>query len=280
MTTYGMNRASVSTGNPLCDRLKQQFANRCSTAVARYKAPATAEMIRRVQRGLDPYENAPNPLTEKRPNDVHTRRAPAACANEVRKPQVQSVPQKKTQNTAVRPVAAKTADAKRETAVSPISTEIKRIRSAAAAAKTAKAKAGVEEVRIARAPFPFAALVTVTIFTVILLSVLYTFAQNYELAGEISALEAQRDAVLAEEASLVLQLEERDDIRVIEDIAVNEIGMVKNDLVENRFVSISGGNRVELAETETDEDEKNESIFSGMLSAIGENFEKIKEYID
>lgn len=274
MTSYGMNRTSVSTGNPLCDRLKRQFANRCSTAVARYKAPATSEMIRRVQRGLDPYENAPNPLAET------TRRVAVAPATAVRKPQPQSAPQKKAQNPAVRPACAKTAETKRETAVSPVSAEMKRVRSAAAAARTAKAKAGVEEVRIARAPFPFAALITVTIFTVILLSVLYTFAQNYELSGEISALEAQRDAILAEEEALVLQLEERDDIRVIEDIAVNQIGMVKNDLVENRFVSVSGGNRVELAQPETDEEEKNENIFSGMLSAIGENFEKIKEYID
>lgn len=275
MTSYGMNRATVSTGNPLCDRLKQQFANRCSTAVARYEAPATSEMIRRVQRGLDPYENAPNPLTETRTNTAPARRSETA-----RKAQVQSAPQKKAASKVAVGTNEKTAPAKRETAVSSVSAEMKRVRSAAAAAKTAKAKAGVEEVRVARAPFPFAALITVTIFTVILLSVLYTFAQNYELAGEIASLEAQHEALLAEEAALSLQLGERDDIRIIEDIAVNQIGMVKNDLVENRFVSVSGGNRVEVMQSEEEEDEKNENIFSGMLSAIGENFEKIKEYID
>ena len=120
-----------------------------------------------------------------------------------------------------------------------------------------------------------------SMFTVMLMVILFSFAQNYELTSEISSLENQARELVQLERELSVQLEERDDIRVIENIAVNELGMVKNDLVENRYVSISGGDRVELAEdTEETQPAEKSGIFSTMLSAIGENFAKLKEYID
>ena len=276
MTTYGVNQASASTGNPLCDKLKRQFAARGIAKTAQYKAPSTHVMIERVQRGLDPYENAPNPLLEKRAAAVHTKTAAPMMGNRTNSANTGSASPAKT--TASKPVSA--AAVKSEKALSPFGTEMKRVRSAAAAAREANAKTRMEEVRIARAPFPFAALITATIFTVILLSVMFAFVQNYELSGEISKLQAERDAMMQQEDILTLRLEERDDIRVIEDIAVNKIGMVKNDLIENRFVSVSGGNRVELSADTEEEGEESSGVFSSMLSAIGENFAKIREYID
>ncbi len=65
MAAYSANQYT-STGNPLCDRLKRQFADRGAAAVKQYSAPSTSVMIERVQRGLNPYENAPDPLKEKR----------------------------------------------------------------------------------------------------------------------------------------------------------------------------------------------------------------------
>ncbi len=273
MTTYGANQNFASTGNPLCDKLKRQFAARGVAKTVQYKAPSTSVMIERVQRGLDPYENAPNPLAEKRPAVPQTqvrKPQPVAASRKAEKaPTVKSVPQKTAKPASIKP-----------NTVAPFGAEARRERSAAAAARDKKAKTKPEEVRIARAPFPFAALVIATIFTLILLSVMFAFVQNYELSGEIAKLEAERSAMAQEEQILNLRLEERDDIRVIEDIAVNEIGMVQNDLVENRFVTVSGGNRVELSEPTEEETEENSGVFSGMLSAIGENFAKIREYID
>lgn len=283
MTTYGVNQASASTGNPLCDKLKRQFAARGIAKTAQYKAPSTSVMIERVQRGLDPYEHAPNPLLEKRAASVHTKTAAQSrpAVNPTERSRAKAVSVKSAQAAKAAPVkSARTSASKQDKALSPFGTEVKQVRSAAAAAREAKAKTRMEEVRIARAPFPFAALITATIFTFILLSVMFAFVQNYELSGEISKLQAERDAIIQEQEILALRLEERDDIRVIEDIAVNKIGMVKNDLIENRFVSISGGNRVELSENTEEESEENDSVFSGMLSAIGENFAKIREYID
>jgi hypothetical protein len=112
--------------------------------------------------------------------------------------------------------------------------------------------------------------------------IIVSFAQNYELSSDIAALEAQAQALAQSERELVLALEERDDIRVIEDIAVNRIGMVRGNLVESRFVSVSGGDRIVL--NNQDKDAVTESggygLFSTMLSAIGENLDKLREYVD
>ncbi len=274
MTTYGVNQVSASTGNPLCDKLKRQFAARGVAKTNLNKAPSTSVMMQRVRRGLDPYESTPDPLSEKREESVHTARSastkkmPSAAASV--KPAVKNAPVK----------AAADTEAKKEKAMSPISAEIRRLRTVYAAAKEEKAKNGMQEVRVARAPFPFAALFTAMIFTVILLAVMFSFVRNYELTNEISVLEAQKATLAQTEGDLTLRLEERDDIRVIEDIAVNKIGMVKNDLVESRFVSVSGGNRVELLNTVDTVTEEDSGWLAGMLSAIGENFARLGEYID
>jgi hypothetical protein len=120
------------------------------------------------------------------------------------------------------------------------------------------------------------------VFTVMIMVIMVSFAQNYELSGEIADLEAQAQALAQTERELSLALEERDDIRVIEDIAINRIGMVRGNLVESRFVSVSGGDRVVLSGTESDTapTEGGYGLFSTMLSAFGENLEKLREYVD
>lgn len=287
MAAYGTMQVQTSTGNPLCDKLKRQYADRGAAKAVRKTAPSTSVMIKRVQNGLDPYENAPNPLTEKRTVTAaqmqRRQMAESAKAPAARRP-VQQGAQPKSASAKPRtasPAAARPAAQKPAVrSVADTRMESRRSRSAAAAARTAKAETPVTEVRVARAPFPFTAVMMLSIFTLMVMVLVYSFAQNYELSNEISTLEAQQRILAEQERELSLRLEERNDIRLIEDIAVNEIGMVKGDLVENRFVTVSGGNRVVIATFEDEEPKVQEGIFSTMLSAIGENFAKLKEYID
>ena len=131
-------------------------------------------------------------------------------------------------------------------------------------------------------PFPMATVSLLAIFTVMIMVIIVSFAQNYELNSDIAALEAQAQDLAQSERELALALEERDDIRVIEDIAINRIGMVRGNLVESRFVSVSGGDRIVLNTTEQNADapKGGYGLFSTMLSAIGENLDKLREYVD
>ena len=140
MAAYGVNQAYASTGNPLCDRLKRKYADRGAAQVTRRTA-STSTMIKRVQHGLDPYENAPNPLTEKRPvaqaamqrrqmADARVSSAPAKAGAASARPAVKSAAagakSAPTVKTAAKPMPQKKADAKS----AAVRTEIKRSRSA------------------------------------------------------------------------------------------------------------------------------------------------------
>lgn len=288
MTTYREPSAYATTGNPLCDKLRREFRGRGAAAV-RHTEPASV-MMQRIQRGLDPYENAPQVQVQvqvqvqpQRP--LHT---PAAAPQRAARPNGRPAAGYAARTASSRPGTAaaarkavpassqRTSDSQRAASV-----EVRRKRSAAAAAARAREKAAGEEIRLTRAPFPMAAVSLLAIFTVMVLVIVFSFAQNFELTKEISSLQEQSRALTQAEKTLSLQLDERDDIRLIEDIAVNKIGMVKNNLVESRFVSVSGGDRVELAQQpETTDQEAGSGFFSTMLSAIGENLDKLREYID
>ncbi len=279
METYRAAGKQYTTGNPLCDRLQREFRGR-GIGAAHVQTESTSEMIRRIQMGLDPYENAPDP---NKPTVSYVSSAPRRQSAPQQRKAVPQQPQMRTVKSAqVRPASQlKQADRMKPAAkTKSVSAESARRRSAAAAAVRSKEKRRNAEVKI-HAPFPYAAVTMLSVFTVMFMVLLFSFAQNYELTSEISALEDQARELVKLERDLSVQLEERDDIRVIENIAVNELGMVKNDLVENRYVSISGGDRVELAEnTEESEAAPEGGIFSTMLSALGENWNRLMEYID
>ncbi len=270
MAVTGVRETYTSTGNPLCDRLKEKFADRGAYAVSA-SVPSAKKVARRVQKNLDPFESEAKPVAEKRAEtqtELQRRQISLAYMSAGRLA-VQNPTLSMTKSGATTaPAHRKVSDAKE--AVAP---------SRSVALSTEKAKVAGGEVRLQRKPFPFAAVMMLSIFTLMIMVIVYSFAQNYELSGEISALQQQERALLEEERALTLQLEERDDIRLIQDIAVNQIGMVKSDLVESRFVTVSGGNRVVVASLEEPAEEKT-GIFSTMLSAIGENFSKLWEYID
>lgn len=66
-----------------------------------------------------------------------------------------------------------------------------------------------------------------------------------------------------EEDELLIALEVKNDLRVIEDIAVNKLGMVKKDLVSRQYISLSDEDIIETYE----DDERNVGL-STLLSAI------------
>ena len=271
MTTYHAADPRATTGNPLCDKLKREYSQRC--AVATHRSVPTSELVARVQKGLNPYENMPS-YPQQPTRKVESRPAPPQQARAQK-----SVAQQVTRrNPTAKPGqgSAKRSASSRPSQMAPASrknnTTVSRVKRAPA----------IKEVRMSSKPFPMATVSLLAIFTVMIMVIIVSFAQNYELNSDIAALEAQAQALAQSERELALALEERDDIRVIEDIAINRIGMVRGNLVESRFVSVSGGDRIVLNTTEqnTDAPKGGYGLFSTMLSAIGENLDKLREYVD
>jgi len=314
VTAQQNKSAYVSSGNPLCDRLRWEFRGR-GAAMASVRSLSTAAMMDRVQRGLDPYENAPDPTKEARreapepprvaragrpaPAQTRTRQRPAARnASGERTSAARPAAQAATRPASAHPVPAQARTRQNPPARNASEGRTSAARTAARPADGARrrsarlaavlpspvteVKTDVEEIRLEKKPFPLAAISLLVVFTMMFLVVVFSFAQNYVLTSEIAALEARAEALAQQEKDLSLKLEERDDIRVIEDIAVNQIGMVKGNMVESRFVSVSGGERVELLSESGGENAEEESygFFSTMLSAISDNLERLREYVD
>lgn len=135
------------------------------------------------------------------------------------------------------------------------------------------------EIKLTKKPFPKGAMLCALICTVMLMVMLFSYAQVYEMNRTISRQRSAGEALVDEAEKLQVELELKDDIRTIERIATEEIGMVKSDRVDTRYISVSGGERIDVIES-PEEQTGGVNMFTTLLSAIGENFEKILDRIE
>lgn len=136
-----------------------------------------------------------------------------------------------------------------------------------------------DEKRIKTAPISKAFIAGVVLCTILLIVVLNTYSSFSQISSEVNDLKTTEAQLEVERDRLKGRLEIRDDIRVIENTAVNEIGMVQSDYVEKRYVSIAGGERIEVISNDS-EDSGDASFFSTIFSVMGGQFERILDYID
>lgn len=125
-------------------------------------------------------------------------------------------------------------------------------------------------------PFPTSVVLVSVICTVLFMFMMLTMAQINEFTQDISALQTQLSSLQKQEEELKLNVELKNDLRVIEDAAVNELGMVKADEVSKQYVVIGNEDKIEVVEPETTEN----SLVNTVMSAIGENFKALMEYIN
>ena len=125
-------------------------------------------------------------------------------------------------------------------------------------------------------PFPTSVVFVSVICTVLFMFMMLTMAQINEFTQDISALQGRLSELQKQEEDLRLDVEFKNDLRVIESAAVNELGMVKADEVKKQYVIIGNEDKIEVIEPETTED----SLINTVMSSIGENFRQLVEYIN
>ena len=131
----------------------------------------------------------------------------------------------------------------------------------------------VSEERIVtnRRSIPVGAIVLALVFAILLMVIIYSFSQVNEIKNEISEMSAAQSTLMQTRDELSLELEMRDDIRLIRQIATEKLGMVSSDAVESKYVSVSGGDRIELVASDPETNASADSLFSlfaGRLSAL------------
>ena len=121
------------------------------------------------------------------------------------------------------------------------------------------------EVKTRRMPLPTAALISLIVCTLTVLSVVMGAAMVSRASDEVSDLKSEAAALANTERELSQALDRKNDLRTIERIAVDELGMIGTDLITKKYISFSG-----IDVIETYDDEENESVgLSTLLSAIG-----------
>lgn len=126
-------------------------------------------------------------------------------------------------------------------------------------------------------PFPTSAVFVSVICTVLFMFMMLTLAQINEFTRDISTLQGKLSELVKQEEELSLDIELKNDLRKVENAAVNELGMVKGDEVAKQYIVIGNEDKIEVIEPEPKEDD---GLINTVMSAIGENFRDLVEYIN
>ena len=121
------------------------------------------------------------------------------------------------------------------------------------------------EVQVKGRGVPVCYLVMLTVVTMMIMTILFSISQIYQTTGTIADLEKELNELQTVASELELAIEEKNDIRTIEQIATDQLGMVGEDSVQRKYISLSEGERIDIIGGDTD---PAEGTFGTMLSSI------------
>ena len=107
----------------------------------------------------------------------------------------------------------------------------------------------------------------------VLAFVVHSSVRINEANSALSDLQAGIALQNAELRALELEIETRNDLRVIEDIAINQLGMTKKENINKEYISLCEEDNVVLEGADVEE-----NVSGDLLSAISGRFGKLLEY--
>ncbi len=139
---------------------------------------------------------------------------------------------------------------------------------AAARVKTTVENLTIEVDRSERRAFPLSIILTAACATVLVLSIITTGVQINDITAENSELKTKYNELVKQSDELGLLLETRDDLRVVEEIAKEELGMVKKDQVDRYYLTVHKEDKIEIIETV----EQEKTSFIDGLKSFADSF--------
>ena len=290
--------ATNAAQNPLCGRLQQKFSGRGAAAVAaQYQARTASKTVTnhsgKVAKAVNPFEETAEFVPAGKSVRVQktvSRNAVSQRAVETRRTVYnrQQHTQTFTKATPFASGAYATAYARAASIRAQAAAVQSRPHAPAKAKEVVRSKQGLrqlirggraDEVRVKSSPVPKGLVIAIVLFTAIVMMIVFSFAQINEFKREISDLEAQRSELNGEIDQLAIQLDLKNDVRVIEQTAREDIGMVRRNQVESKYINIAQGDRVEVID-DAEENTEEFGIFTTLLSSVGSGWDKLLEYID
>lgn len=119
-------------------------------------------------------------------------------------------------------------------------------------------------------------LVSVLVTGLVLAMIVYSGSLINEEARRYSDLNDTLAVLQEENKTLTLALAEKNDLVVIEDVAKNELGMVKVAEAEQKYIDLSTGNSVQTFSVE----QEDTAASVHLLNTFGEKISDFLEYLD
>lgn len=258
--TYGNNYA-------LAEKMKDRFSRRGSD-VSGMQASTTSELMRMAEREHNPNGNAAEaafrrnysrrtgaPVHTAAQSDAPRRQAPRKSAPAGKRGDAH--PGMKSRTQTGRAPGTKTSPAPEAKIVRPEPI----IPSA--------------EVHAERKPFPMLFFVFLICGALIFMALVMGMSENYKTNREIDMLERQLAQLEETAEQLELRLEDKNDVKKIETLASERLGMVKEEYVQKEYISLSDGERIELIDS-GEEESSGGIMLSSIFSALGDFFERFK----
>ena len=242
------NRAPEYT---LGDKMKKQFGER-GAAIRGMRASSTSELLHRARMGHDPHVNcSEEAFFEKYRNLKHTTTAQKNRSRAERPCQTARSANSFTKT------ANKTKTAnhrRREPKFEPITPET--------------------EIRIQKEKISFSFVLLLIVGAMMFMALIFSVSEVYRSTSEISQLESRLTDLQSQAELLEIKLEEKNDVELIEQIASEKLGMVGGESVQRRYITLSGGEHIEVYEDA--EEEKSEGVvFSSIFTSIGKFFDSL-----
>ena len=102
--------------------------------------------------------------------------------------------------------------------------------------------------RVKASPFPISFLFYALVVTAMLMFIAYSNSVVNELSYEIGDLKSEISTLKYENDKLDIELEKKYDLEYIEDVAIKELGLVKNTEVVKHYLNMSDGAEVVVSE--------------------------------
>ncbi len=240
----------------LADKLKKEFHGRGADLNGMH-ATSTPELMRRAEMGRDPRVNCSEEAF--RENYVN-RNKTGQNAQHNRNYGAKQTSRTQQNRTGSRPQSRNTAQSRQH----------KNIRRDRAEEKITPAVELKVKGKIL-SPLFIAALL---LGTVMVMFLVFNISEVYKMTNEISGLESQLAELEAAAEQLELKLEDKNDIREIEKIATSKLGMVKEDAIQRRYISLSEGEHIDIIGDTTQNDTQGGVLLSSIFSSLGKFFER------
>ncbi len=281
---------NTAANNPLCARLQVKFDGRGAAAAGKTADARTVSIPRQQSAAAGAARRISDPFEKTATYAYATAPAKAKAADTVKINKVNAAHRgaKSTSDTI--------SQAKRRCAADEVSTPFASGAYAAAYQRAAARRPKpfsaawfkyvkdsfknpvADEVKVETPSVSKGIIIAIVLCAVVVMMIIFSFAQISEFKREISQLEAQKGELNEQIQQLALDIDLKNDIRAIEQTATEEIGMVKSNQVQSKYITVGDGERVVVI----GDDEKNEDygVFSTLMSAVSSNWDKLLDYID